>query len=114
MPSADGRKLSVTHFAANSLLTIVDLEKVQPEKTIETGLTGMWWSGWHPDGKRLFFGGEDGAGIIDVATGRPIARIAGFKEGVTGISLAPDGKTFALRGGEKGKICIYNLDDLPK
>ena len=112
MPSADSRKISVTHVQRSSL-TIVDLDGAPSKKKI-LGFAGLWWSVWHPDNKRLFVGGEGGAGIIDATTGEPKARFESPK-GTNELVLSPDGKAFAIRGyTEKGKIYFYNMDDLPK
>ena len=113
MPTADGRKLAVT--SSQSALTIVDLENAQQQKkVIPTGLAGLGWSIWHPDGHRLFIGGDHDIAIIDVDTGRLIARIAGATGGIGQVAVSPDGKTFALRCGDDGKIYFYNMSDLPK
>ncbi len=112
VPSADGRKFSAGYIR-QSLWTIVDLDNPQmPMIDIPTGISGIWWSVWHPDGQRLFIGGNPHAGVIDVATGRIIARLA--DPAGDGVVFSPDGKTFALRNNSTGKISFYSMDDLPK
>ena len=64
---------------------------------------------FHPDGRRLLVRDrESGLRVIDVATGKELARFAWAGENVNAVVISPDGRRMAS-GSEDGAIKLWDF-----
>ena len=67
---------------------------------------------WRPDGRRVALGGYKEVRLIDPATRKPLATLAGQAEAVRSIAFSRDGKRLAAAGGlpaRKGEVKIWDV-----
>jgi len=67
-----------------------------------------------PDGRLLAVGGYRTVALIDVATGKAVATLAGHEADVTSLAFSPTGDRLAAAGGAPGKSGEIRVWDLAK
>jgi hypothetical protein len=114
--SPDGR-WAIAHAATPPRLTLVPTGPGEPH-TLERGSIELysWGAGWFPDGKRIWFNGQEpGRGIrcyvqsVDGGAPRPL-----LPEGIRGRLVSPDGKLIAaVDRSDPRKIVFFSGEGQP-
>src|SRR6266404_9688360 len=67
---------------------------------------------WRPDGALLALGGYREARLVDAASRKPIATLAGHAEAVRAVAFSRDGKWLAAAGGlpaRPGEVKLWDV-----
>lgn len=82
------------------------LEPIGPP--IVEGIVEPWAVVVNNDGSRLGYAGGDGAGVVDIASGEPVAN--GLGDGPVSVELAPSGRRAVVSGVAMATIQVVDLD----
>src|SRR5438067_13931909 len=67
---------------------------------------------WRPDGAVIALGGYKEARLVDSASRKPVATLAGHAEAVRGLAFSRDGKWLAAAGGlpaRSGEVKLWDV-----
>jgi WD40 repeat protein len=92
-----------------SVLKTPSASEIRPEVNVVSPVTSVKFS---PDGNVLAIGGYKQVRLIDAASGKLLATLAGHADSVRSIAFSPDGKLLAAAGGapqSEGEIKIWDM-----
>jgi WD40 repeat protein/mono/diheme cytochrome c family protein len=99
----------VVNEAAAASVKAVPLPEIKPEAKATSPVTSVKFS---PDGSVLAVGGDKEVRLIDPASGKLLASLAGHADAVRSLAFSPDGQLLAAAGGapqNQGEIKIWNV-----
>jgi DNA-binding beta-propeller fold protein YncE len=117
-PSADGKSVFVACNKSNEIVEI-DADTWTMKRRLPAG-DGVYNLATTRDGKLLVATNKRGAStsVIDIATGRELARIPTTRKVASGVAIAPDDKyafvTVEGIGSEPGTVDIIDLSSMTK